>query len=122
MNRPNITKQMLEYQKQVLDFQKAAFENGYNALVALQDRQLELADRMMNQLPNLPDEAHELVRTWRSAAEDGQRQFKQTVDSSFDAITEYLDRFGTGEATGTDGAENAAEETPSAPKTPENAE
>ncbi len=92
MNRPAIPKQVLDYQKQVLEFQKAAFENGYNAIVALQDRQLELADRMIGQVPNLPDEARALMQTWRDTAEEGQRQFKNTVDGSFSAVATYLDR------------------------------
>ncbi len=92
MNRPTIPKQLLDYQKQVLEFQKAAFENGYNAIVALQERQLELADRMIGQVPNLPDEARALMQTWRDTAEEGQRQFKDTVDSSFATATNYLDR------------------------------
>lgn len=99
MTRPNIPRQILDIQKQILDFQKAAFENSYDALVALQERQLELADRMMNQVPNLPDEARELIRTWRGAAEEGQRQFKTTVDGSFEAVTTYLDRLAGDEAT-----------------------
>ena len=65
MTRTNIPRQVLDFQKQILDFQRAAFENGYDAIVALQERQLELADRMMNQVPNLPDEARELIQTWR---------------------------------------------------------
>ncbi len=92
MNQPTIPKQVLDYQKQVLEFQKAAFENGYNAIVALQERQLELADRMIGQAPNVPDEARALMQTWRDAAEEGQRQFKNTVDGSFAAVTTYLDR------------------------------
>ncbi|MCY3928871.1 MAG: hypothetical protein OXG81_11420 [Acidobacteria bacterium] len=96
MNRPTIPKQVLDYQKQVLEFQKAAFENGYNAIVALQERQLELADRMIDQVPNLPDEARTLMQTWRDAAAEGQQQFKNTVDGSFAAITTYLDRLADG--------------------------
>ena len=96
MTRTNIPRQVLDFQKQVLEFQRAAFENGYDAIVALQERQLELAARMLNQLPTLPDEARELIRTWRGAAEDGQRQFKSTVDGSFDAVTAYLDRLAGG--------------------------
>ncbi len=96
MNQPDIPKQVLDYQKQVLEFQKAAFENGYNAIVALQERQLELADRMINQVPRLPDEARALMQTWRDAAEEGQQRFKNTVDGSFAAVTTYLDRLADG--------------------------
>ena len=96
MNQPTIPKQVLDYQKQVLEFQKAAFENGYNAIVALQERQLAVADRMLGQVPNLPDEARALMQTWRDAAEEGQRQFKNTVDGSFAAVTTYLDRLSDG--------------------------
>lgn len=107
MTRPYIPRQVLDFQKQILDFQRAAFENGYDAIVALQERQLELADRMMNQVPNLPDEARELIRTWRGAAQDGQRQFKNTIDGSFDAVTTYLDRLADGAA-----GDEATEQTP----------
>ena len=109
MNRPTIPKQVLDYQKQVLEFQKSAFENGYNAIVALQERQLELADRMIDQIPNLPDEARALMQTWRDAAAEGQRQFKSTVDGSFAAATTYLDRLAEGAP-----AEDSADETEAA--------
>ena len=110
MNRSTIPKQVLDFQKQVLDFQKAAFENGYNAIVALQERQLELADRMIDQVPNLPDEARALIQTWRDAAADGQRQFKNTVDGSFAAVTTYLDRLAEGSAAEDPEAETEATE------------
>ncbi len=98
MTRTSIPRPVLDFQKQILDFQRNAFESGYDAIVALQERQIELADRMMNQVPNLPDEARELVETWRGAAADSQRQFKRTIDGSFDAVTEYLDRLAAGPA------------------------
>lgn len=107
MNRPPIPKQVLDYQKRVLEFQQAAFENGYNAIVALQERQLELADRMIGQVPNLPDEARALMKGWRAAAEEGQRQFKNTVDGSFAAFNSYLDRLAEGDPTD-EPAENPA--------------
>ncbi|MDE2851428.1 MAG: hypothetical protein OYL92_08625 [Acidobacteriota bacterium] len=106
----NIPRQVLAFQRQVLEFQRAAFENGYDAIVALQDRQLELADRMMNQVPNLPEEARDLIQTWRGAAQEGQRQFKNTIDGSFDAVTTYLDRLADGSAT--DEATDQAPPTP----------
>lgn len=118
MNRANIPsnipRQVLAFQRQVLEFQRAAFENGYDAIVALQERQLELADRMMNQVPNLPDEARDLIRTWRGAAQEGQRQFKNTIDGSFDAVTSYLDRLADGAA-----GEEATEQTPPKPQAQE---
>ena len=48
------------------------------------------------QAPSLPDEARALMQTWRDAAEEGQRQFKNTVDGSFAAVTTYLDRLADG--------------------------
>ena len=110
MNQPTIPKQVLDYQKQVLEFQKAAFENGYNTIVALQERQLELADRMIGQVPNLPDEARALMQTWRDAAEESQRQFKNTVDGSFAAVTTYLDRLAEGSPAGDSKGETEAAE------------
>ncbi len=120
MTRANIPRQMLAFQRQILDFQRAAFENGYDAIVALQERQLELADRMMNQMPNLPDEARELVDTWRNAAQDGQRQFRDTVDGSFEAMTTYLDRMADSSDESADNP--AAEPAPPADQPEETAE
>ncbi len=119
MNRTNIPndipRQVLAFQKQVLEFQRAAFENGCDAIVALQDRQLELADRMMNRIPNVPDEARDLIRTWRGAAQEGQRQFRNTIDGSFDAVAAYLDRLADGDdSADDDGADKQAPPRPEA--------
>ena len=121
MNRPfdpNITKRILEYQKQMLDYQKSAFENYYNAMRALQERQLEFYDRMTNQIPDLPDQARDMIQVWREAAEAGQRQFKNTVDGSFAAVKSYLDRLAEGQASATEEDAPASQDTQEATKAP----
>lgn len=95
--RSRIPAQLLEYQRRLIGVQKTAFDTTFNALASFQDQQQKMVERALRQIPRLPEEAQELMKTWQQAAEEARRRFKAAVDESYDAIDGYLDRLGQGE-------------------------
>jgi hypothetical protein len=92
-----IPKQIVELQRNLLEFQKQAFDSTFNALSALQDQQRELMTRLLDGAPAVPGEMRQLLDEWASALETGREQFRDTVDRSFETVESYLQRL-SGEA------------------------
>ncbi len=68
---------------QLLDFQKSAFNNGYNTIVKIQEQSEKIADSFLKENSSIPAESKKLINEWRGAAKKGQAEFKKTVDDSF---------------------------------------
>lgn len=95
-----LARQLLDFQKQVVEFQKSAFDNTFDAMVALQDQQRELMNRLVEQAPGLPAEAKEAIESWAESLTRARDEFKTTTDRSFELLERYLDRLEGGEADG----------------------
>ena len=109
MAESRIPKQMLEFQRQLVEFQKTAFDSTFNALSALQDQQRELMSRLLESSP-IPSELKQLMDEWGRALETGREQFRDSVDRSFETVESYLERL-AGEdepSSGAGGASSAA--------------
>ncbi len=50
--------------KQMVDFNKGAFNNAFNAMVMVQDQNETLANTMLNQATWMPEEGKKAVREW----------------------------------------------------------
>jgi hypothetical protein len=83
---------MVDLQRQLVEFQKQAFDSTFNALSALQDQQRELMSRLLESSPAVPGEMKQLLDEWGRALETGREQFRDTVDRSFETVESYLER------------------------------
>ncbi len=92
MPESRVPKQMVEIQRQLVEFQKQAFDSTFNALSALQDQQRELMSRLLEGSPAVPGEMKQLIDEWTRALESGRAQFRDTVDRSFETVESYLER------------------------------
>ena len=112
---------MVEFQRQLVEFQKQAFDSTFNALSALQDQQRELTSRLIEGAPAVPAELKQLLDQWGDALETGREQFRDTVDRSFETVESYLERLAGeaepagGESESGAGAKGAAEARPGKP-------
>jgi hypothetical protein len=70
--------------KQMLDFNRSAFETSFNMISSLQD-QTQRAAEMYLQHANqwLPQEQKNAIDEWTKAFRQGRETFKNTVDDSF---------------------------------------
>lgn len=107
--RSRLPRQVLDLQRQVVEFQKAAFDNTFNALTALQDQQQDLVLRLVEESPRVPGELKEMLEEWQEALKSGREQFRDSIDRSFETIESYLERLATEtEGTGRAGEREAA--------------
>lgn len=83
--------------KQMIDFQKATFDNTFNAMVMLQEQTEKMARSIMDQATWLPDEGKKAIDEWVKAYKKGRESFKKTVDESFSRIEEIFTKFGSEE-------------------------
>ncbi len=70
--------------KDIIDFQKAAFDNTFTAISMMQD-QAERATNMLleaSMIP-VPEEGKRIVNEWITAFKRGRDEFKRAVDESY---------------------------------------
>jgi hypothetical protein len=76
--------------KQMFDFNKAAFDNTFSAMVMLQEQAERMAGTMLEQATWLPEEGRKAITDWVDAYKKGRENFKKMVDESFQKVDEYF--------------------------------
>jgi len=76
--------------RQMMDFNKGAFNNTFNALVMVQDQTETLANSMLNQATWMPEDGQKAIREWVDAFKKGREVYKQTVDEAFKKVEEFI--------------------------------
>ena len=80
----------LKMAKQLIDFNKATFDNTFNAMVLLQEQTERMIKTFMEQSTSLPEEGKKMLHEWVQACKTGREQFKKTVDEGFGKVEEYF--------------------------------
>ena len=80
------------FQRQLVEFQKAAFEGTFDAIIAFQDQQEQYVNNLLDQSNALPEEGKEVVHEWIDTLKRGRDDFKSTLDKSYELIDQYFDR------------------------------
>jgi hypothetical protein len=78
--------------KQMIDFNKASFDNTFNAMVMLQEQAERMASTILEQATWLPEEGKKAINEWVKAYKKGREEFKKSVDESFKRVEDF---FGT---------------------------
>jgi hypothetical protein len=79
-----------EILKQMITFNKTAFENAFNVMMALQE-QMEKSFRMfMEQAPGFPVEGKKALDEWITVYKKGCQDFKKNVDESFKKVETFF--------------------------------
>lgn len=76
--------------KQMIEFQKATFNNAFTALVMVQDQTEVMFNSLMAQTPGVPDEGKKIVKEWADAYKKGRETFKKSVDEGFDKLDAFF--------------------------------
>ncbi len=76
--------------KQIIDFNKATFENTFNVLVTVQEQMERMLKIYMDQTAGLPDEGRKAVREWMDVYKKGCDDFKTSVDEGFKKLDAVL--------------------------------
>ena len=69
--------------KQMIDFQKTAFDNTFGAMVALQDQTEKMVNITIEQSAWLPKDGKKAINEWTEAYKKGRDDFNKFVDENF---------------------------------------
>jgi hypothetical protein len=77
--------------KQMVEFNKATFDNSFNAMVMLQEQNERMANTLIDQATWLPEEGKKAITEWVSAYKKGRETFKNNVEDSFKKVLDYFE-------------------------------
>ena len=80
-------KQML---KQMIDFNKAAFNNTFIAMVTLQEQVEQMSSTLLAQATWLPEDGKKAIQEWVNTYKKGREDFKQLVDENFQKVEDFF--------------------------------
>ena len=76
--------------KQTIDFQKATFDNTFNAMTMLQEQAERMSSMFLGQTRGLPEEGKKVIGEWVDAYKKGREDFKKSVDESFKKVEDFF--------------------------------
>jgi hypothetical protein len=80
--------------KQMIDFNKATFDNTFDAMVLLQEQTEKMVNTFMAQATFIPEEGRKMLGEWVQAFKKGREEYKKAVDDSFRKVEAYFDEAG----------------------------
>ncbi|MFH2058665.1 MAG: hypothetical protein ABIJ59_07180 [Pseudomonadota bacterium] len=76
--------------KQMIDFNKTAFDNTLSAMMIVQGQTEKMFTTMMDQNPSLPEEGKKAVQDWVNNYKKGSEDFKKMLDENFAKVEEFF--------------------------------
>jgi len=76
--------------KQMVDFNKAAFENSFNTMLILQEQMERMAKTYTDQGTGISAEVKSAVNEWTKLYKKGLADFKNMMDQNFEKVESFL--------------------------------
>jgi hypothetical protein len=76
--------------RQMIDFQKASFDNSFNAMVMIQEQTEKMAKNFLDQASWLPEDGKNVLTQWIGAYRKGRDTFKKSVDENYRKVEEFF--------------------------------
>ncbi len=76
--------------KQMVDFNKAAFDNTFSAMATVQDQTEKMAKTVLEQAAWLPEEGKKAINEWVQAHKKGREDYKKLVDDNFKKVEDFF--------------------------------
>lgn len=76
--------------KQMIVFNKTAFDNNFRAMQALQEQTERLVNKFWDQSPMFPEEGKKVISDWMTAYKKGCEDFKSVVDDNFKKVEDFF--------------------------------
>jgi polyhydroxyalkanoate synthesis regulator phasin len=90
-----------KFSKQMIDFQKATFDNTFTAGTMLQDQAERMVNTMLEQTTWLPEESRRVIDEMVGAYKKGRADFKEVMDENFVKMTDLFEAVPTPKKTQT---------------------
>jgi hypothetical protein len=69
--------------KQMIEFQKAAFNNTFNSIAMMQDQSEKMVQNLMQQNPALPKQSTDAFNEWLKMCKKARDDYKNAVEEGF---------------------------------------
>jgi len=76
--------------KQMVDFNKAAFDNSFNTMLMLQEQMERMAKAYTDQATGISAETKNAVNEWTKLYKKGLADFKNMMDENFTKVESFL--------------------------------
>ena len=76
--------------KQMIEFNKAAFDNSFNAMMMLQEQSEKMVNTFLEQASWLPEEGTKAINEWVKAYKKGREDFKKLIDENFKKVEDFF--------------------------------
>ena len=76
--------------KQMMEFNKTAFDNTFNAMTVLQDQTEKLVFHFLEKAQWFPQEGKTVINDWVKAYKKGREDFKASADAGFLKVADYF--------------------------------
>lgn len=87
--------------RQMMEFNKTAFDNSFSAMSALQDQTEKLVLSFLDKAPWIPGEGKKVINDWVASYKKGRDEFKDAADESYQKVADYFAGIEKQEATKT---------------------
>ena len=76
----------------IIDFQKATFDNTVDVIGKVQEQTGKSLHNLLKDASWMPGEGKEVVDEWIGSVRKSRKDFKRTMDKSFDLLVKYFER------------------------------
>lgn len=76
--------------KQMMEFNKKAFDNSFSAMSALQDQTEKLILNFLDKAAWFPEEGKKAMNDWVRSYKKGREDFKTAADESYQKVSDYF--------------------------------
>jgi len=76
--------------KQMIDFNKATFDNSFSAMVMVQEQTEKMVSTILDQATWLPEEGKKAIKEWANACKKGSEDFKNAVNDNFKKVEDFF--------------------------------
>ncbi|MFO7570258.1 MAG: hypothetical protein R6W75_10720 [Smithellaceae bacterium] len=76
--------------KQMIEFNKTAFDNSFSAMSALQDQTEKLILSFLDKAAWFPQEGKTVINDWVASYKKGRVDFKSAADESYKKVADYF--------------------------------
>lgn len=76
--------------KQMIQFNKTAFDNTFDAMTVLQEQTEKMIAMWMDQAPLIPVEGKKAINDWLKAYKKGRVDFKAAVDENYKKVEKFF--------------------------------
>jgi len=84
--------------KQMMELNKAIFDNTFKSMAFLQDQTEKLVFRITEKTPWIPDEGKRAINEWVNSYKKGIEYFKSCTDETYKKAIDYFNNVPTQEA------------------------